>query len=179
MTEKQTRGLIIVFTGPGKGKTTAAMGMALRALGHGLRTLMIQFIKGGWRYGELEGAKKLSPYFEIAPMGKGFIHFDKSGPKPEDLEAVRGAWNHFKRNMNSGTYDIIILDEINYVLDYGLLAVEEVVCVLREKPEALHVVLTGRNAPAEIVEIAHLVTEMREIKHPYAQGIQAQKGVEY
>lgn len=177
--KESTKGLVMVFTGDGKGKTTAAMGMALRAAGHGLRCLMIQFIKGGWRYGELEAAKRLGPDFEMIPMGKGFIRPDKGGPAPEDLKAIRDAWSLFLEKMTTQAYRMIILDEINNVVGMGLLPVEEVLAAIKDKPPELHLVLTGRGAHPKIVEIADLVTEMREVKHPYAKGIQAQKGVEY
>jgi cob(I)alamin adenosyltransferase len=173
------QGLIIIHTGDGKGKTTAAMGTALRAAGHQLKTLMIQFIKGSWTYGELEAVKRLHPYFEIIPMGKGFIRFDQGGPKPEDVQAVKATWSFFLEQMGSGNYDLIILDEINYVIDYGLLPVADVVQALKNKPSALHLILTGRNAKPEIMDLADLVTEMKELKHPYKKGIKAQKGIEY
>lgn len=177
--EKRPRGLVIVHTGSGKGKTTAAMGMALRAAGHGLKVLMIQFIKGSWKYGELESIKKLEPFFKIKPMGKGFIRFDKDGPGPEDVRAVKEAWEYFKREMTSGSYHIIILDEINYAVGYQLLSIEEVLETIESKPDELHLILTGRNAHPELIERADLVTEMREIKHPFQKGIKAQKGIEF
>jgi cob(I)alamin adenosyltransferase len=180
VTKEPTKGLVIVFTGDGKGKTTAAMGMAMRAAGHGLKCLMIQFIKGGWRYGELEAAKRLSPHFEMIPMGKGFIRPDKGGPAPEDLKAIRDAWNLFREKMAAKSHHMIILDEINNVIGMGLLPVEEVLAEIEAKPPELHLILTGRGAHPRIVEAADLVTEMREIKHPFALGgIQAQKGIEY
>jgi cob(I)alamin adenosyltransferase len=179
MGQGRQKGLVIVFTGPGKGKTTAAMGMALRAAGHRLKTLMIQFIKGDWPYGELEAARRLEPSFKIIPMGKGFIFFQGEGPGPEDLKAVREAWEFFLREMASGQYHMIILDEINYVIDYGLLPVEEVLKAIDERPEGLHLVLTGRNARPEIIEKADLVTEMREVKHPFKDGVKGQKGIEF
>jgi cob(I)alamin adenosyltransferase len=177
--KEPAKGLVIVFTGDGKGKTTAAMGMALRAAGHGLKCLMIQFIKGGWRYGELEAAKRLSPDFEMIPMGKGFIRPDKGGPAPEDLKAIRDAWNLFREKMAKQAYRMIILDEINNVVSMGLLPVEEVLAAIETKPRELHLVLTGRGAHPRIIESADLVTEMREVKHPFHGGVQAQKGIEY
>ena len=179
MGKAEKRGMIIVHTGKGKGKTTAAMGMALRGAGHNLKTLMIQFIKGSWHYGELDAAKKLYPCFEIMPMGKGFINFDKEGPDSEDIRAVMEAWDFFKHKMASGEFNMIILDEINYVIDYNILPLEDVLQVLRSKPDGLHLVLTGRNANPEIIEMADLVTEMKDVKHPFAKGIKAQKGIEF
>ena len=179
MAREDRKGLIIVHTGTGKGKTTAAMGMALRAAGHNYRVLMIQFIKGSWHYGELESVKRLYPNFEILPMGKGFIRFDKEGPSSEDKEAVAEAWELFKEKMKSGEFDMIILDEINYVLGYNLLDIEEVLEDLKSRPEGLHLILTGRDAHPGLIEIADLVTEMKEIKHPFQRGIKAQKGIEF
>ena len=178
MEKEKRKGLIIVHTGNGKGKTTAAMGLALRAIGYNFKILMIQFIKGTWHYGELEAVKKLYPYFEIAPMGKGFVRFGK-GSNTEHKLAVIEAWDFFKEKMRSDEFDMIILDEINYVLDYNLLTIEEVLKTLRSKPDRLHLVLTGRNAHPAIIEIADLVTEMKEIKHPFKNGIKAQRGIEF
>ncbi|PIV24933.1 MAG: cob(I)yrinic acid a,c-diamide adenosyltransferase [Deltaproteobacteria bacterium CG_4_8_14_3_um_filter_45_9] len=177
--DAKAKGLIIVFTGNGKGKTTAAMGMALRATGHRLKTLMIQFIKGSWHYGELEAVKKLNPYFEIVPMGNGFLSLRKGEIDPEDLQAIADAWKFSRKKIASGKYDMIILDEINYVISYHLLPVEEVLEVLRSKPKSLHLILTGRDADTKIVEIADLVTHMEEIKHPFHKGTKAQMGIEF
>ncbi len=179
MVKVKKRGLIIVHTGSGKGKTTAAIGLGIRAAGHHFKILMIQFIKGSWHYGELEAVKRLRPYFDIIPMGKGFIRFDKDGPSPADVRAVTKTWELFIETMKSGIYDMIILDEINYVIHYNLLALDEVVSVLHMKPQELHLVLTGRDAKPEIIEMADLVTEMKEIKHPFQDGIKGQKGIEF
>ncbi|MBW2027632.1 MAG: cob(I)yrinic acid a,c-diamide adenosyltransferase [Deltaproteobacteria bacterium] len=173
------KGLVIVYTGRGKGKTSAALGMGMRGAGHGLKTLMIQFIKGSWHYGELDAVKKLHPYFQIKPMGKGFIHLERKAPSPEDSKAVREAWDFFLQNLHSGQFHMIILDEINYALDFNLIALEEVMEAVRSKPQELHLVLTGRNAHPQIIDLADLVTEMKEVKHPYRNGIKAQKGIEY
>lgn len=173
------KGLIIVHTGGGKGKTTAAMGMALRGAGQGLKTLMIQFIKGSMHYGELDAAKRLEPHFKIVPMGRGFIRGDKKAPNPEDVKAVKQAWDFFRKEMESGKYHMIILDEINYAVSFGLIPIEEVLEGLRSKPEDLHLVLTGRDAHPKVMEMADLVTEMREVKHPFQKGIKAQKGIEF
>ena len=172
------KGLIIVHTGPGKGKTTAALGLALRAVGSGLKVLMVQFIKGSWHYGELDAAKAFGDKFVLRPMGRGFV---KLGGEidPEDKRAAEEAWSFAREKIFSGEYDMIILDEINYAISYGLLAVGPVLDTLKRKPEMMHVVLTGRNAPAEVIGLADLVTEMREVKHPYQKGIEAQRGIEY
>ena len=170
------KGLVMVNTGNGKGKTTAALGTALRAVGAGLRVCVIQFIKGAWRYGELEAARRL-PDFEILPMGKGFT-WDTKNPA-EDRRTALEAWEECKRRGNSGKYDLLIFDEINYVIDYGFIPVSHVMAFLKAKREMLHVILTGRNAHPYVVEAADLVTEMTEIKHPFKKGIVAQKGIEY
>ena len=179
MGKGSAKGLVVVFTGDGKGKTTAAMGMAMRCAGHGLKCLMIQFIKGGWPYGELEAAKHLAPYFEMIPMGRGFIRPDRGEPDPEDLEAVREAWALFLDKMAVNDCRMIILDEINNVIHLGLLPPEALLSAIAEKPPEMHLVLTGRNAHPLVMEAADLVTEMREVKHPFAAGVRAQKGVEY
>ncbi len=172
------KGLIIVHTGNGKGKTTAALGLAFRALGNGFKVCMIQFIKGTWKYGELKAAEKFEN-FEIIPMGKGFVNLGAKEPDPRDIEAAEEAFNKAKEVILSDKYDMVILDEINYAILYKLISVEKVVELLMQKPEKLHVVLTGRNAHEKIIEIADLVTEMREIKHPYQKGIKAQRGIEF
>lgn len=174
------KGLIIIYTGPGKGKTTAALGAALRAVGQGLRVLMVQFIKGSWHYGELDAAELLGKdRFSILPMGRGFVKIGAEKPDPEDVRLVEEAWRFASGKISSGEYDLVILDEINYAISYGMLAPERVVEALQAKPEMVHVILTGRNAHPSITEAADLVTEMREVKHPYQKGILAQRGIDY
>lgn len=174
------KGLIIIHTGPGKGKTTAALGLALRAVGQGLKALMVQFIKGSWHYGELDAARALGEdRFKILPMGRGFVKVGAEKPDPEDIRLVGQAWDFARNNIRSGEYDLVILDEINYAISYKMLDAERVIETLKQKPEMVHVVLTGRNADPRLVEIADLVTEMREVKHPYQKGIWAQRGIEY
>lgn len=175
-TKPTKKGLIIVHTGDGKGKTTAALGIALRACGYGMKVIMLQFFKGKWKYGELRSAPKLGT-FEIQPMGQGFTWESKD--VEVDKAMVREAWQAAKEKILSGNYDVVILDEINYALSYGFLPVADIVEFLQKKPPMLHVILTGRDAKPEIVEIADLVTEMRQIKHPFEQGISAQKGIEF
>lgn len=172
-------GLIIVFTGNGKGKTTAAMGQALRAVGQGMKVLMLQFIKGTWDYGELVSIKKLNPDFVIRPLGKGFIRSKSKLNDKEAIENINHSWKQAEKEILSDTYDMVILDEINYVIDFGLLPVEKMLSLLEKKPERLHIVLTGRNAHEKVLETADLVTEMKEIKHQYSKGIKAQKGIEF
>ena len=144
--KEQEKGYIIVLTGDGKGKTTSALGMAMRAVGHGTRVIMLQFLKGTWRYGELEAAKRLAPDFSIRPLGAGFVHVDPENPDPADIEAARKAWEICKEALFSGNYGMIILDEINNAIAYGLLPVEVVLEALNKRPPNLHVVLTGRDA---------------------------------
>jgi cob(I)alamin adenosyltransferase len=174
------KGLIIVFTGPGKGKTTAALGTAFRAVGQGLKVLMVQFIKGSWHYGELDACRMLGEdKIKILPMGRGFVKVGVEKPDPEDVRMVDEAWQFAARAITGGEYDLVILDEVNYAISYKMLDPEKVVETLKQKPEMVHVILTGRNAHASIVECADLVTEMREVKHPFQQGIMAQRGIEY
>jgi len=174
------KGLIIIHTGPGKGKTTAALGLGFRAVGQGLKVLMVQFIKGSWHYGELDAARALGgDRFKILPMGRGFVKVGAEKPDPEDIRLVEQAWQYGSEKIRSGEYDLVILDEINYAISYKMLDPERVLEALKQKPERVHVVLTGRNAHPRLVELADLVTEMREIKHPYQKGISAQRGIEY
>jgi cob(I)alamin adenosyltransferase len=174
------KGLIIVHTGPGKGKTTAALGTALRAVGQGLKVLMVQFIKGSWHYGELDAAQMLGEdRFKILPMGRGFVKVGAEKPDPEDVRLVEEAWRFASDKIASGEFDLVILDEINYAISYKMLDPAAVAQALQQKPEMVHVILTGRNAHPSIVECADLVTEMREVKHPFQKGIVAQRGIEY
>ncbi|HUU14403.1 MAG TPA: cob(I)yrinic acid a,c-diamide adenosyltransferase [Terriglobia bacterium] len=174
------KGLIIVHTGPGKGKTTAALGTALRAVGQGLKVLMVQFLKGSWHYGELDAAQMLGEgRFKILPMGRGFVKVGAEKPDPEDVRMVEEAWKYASEKIASQEYDLVILDEINYAISYKMLDPALVAERLGKKPEMVHVILTGRNAHPSLVEMADLVTEMREVKHPYQKGIVAQRGIEY
>lgn len=174
------KGLIIVHTGPGKGKTTAALGTALRAVGQGLKVLMVQFIKGSWHYGELDAARMLGEErFKILPMGRGFVKVGEEKPDPEDVRLVEEAWRFASDNILGGQYDLVILDELNYAISYKMLDPDLVVQTLGKKPEKVHVILTGRNAHPSLIELADLVTEMREVKHPYHKGMIAQRGIEY
>ncbi|MGA2329884.1 MAG: cob(I)yrinic acid a,c-diamide adenosyltransferase [Bryobacteraceae bacterium] len=173
------RGLLMVFTGNGKGKTSAAMGVALRAAGQGFRTLMIQFIKGSWHYGELDSSRMLGEAFEIRPMGRGFVKAGAEKPDPEDIRLVEEAWKAAVEAMHSGRYDMVILDELNYAIHYGMLPIERVIVDLAARPERLHVISTGRYAHADLIEAADLVSEIQEIKHPFRQGALAQRGIDY
>jgi cob(I)alamin adenosyltransferase len=171
--------LILINTGPGKGKTTAAMGTALRAVGNGMRVLMLQFLKGSWHYGELDAVKAFGENFVMRQMGRGFVKIGGAETDPEDIRLVGEAWAEARAAILSGEWDLVVLDEINYAIGYGMLDPAEVVATLKEKPEMVHVILTGRNAHASLVEIADTVTEMRQVKHAYEKGVLAQKGIEY
>ncbi len=173
-------GLVIVNTGNGKGKTTAALGTALRACGYGLRVLMIQFIKGPWKSGEQISAGRLAPEFELIKAGKGFykIMGDRI-PEEVHRKAAEEGFRLAEQKILSGAYDVVILDEINNAVSDGLLSIDQVLSLVDRKPEEMHLILTGRNAHEKLVERAHLVTEMREIKHPYQKGLLAQKGIDF
>jgi cob(I)alamin adenosyltransferase len=171
------KGLLIVFTGNGKGKTTAALGMAVRAAGHGMRVLILQFIKGAWAYGELQSLGKMEE-IEIKPLGTGFTW--KKESLEEDRRMAEAGWDVAVSEMKRGHYDMIVLDELNVVLSYGLLPGEAVVRALENRPIEPHIVVTGRDAPDELIAIADLVTEMKAVKHPFGdRGLKAQKGVEF
>lgn len=172
------RGLILVFTGNGKGKTTAALGLGLRAWGHEMKVLILQFIKSR-TCGEHLAARQMQPGLEIRPLGLGFIDFKDPQAVARQQQAAREALDKVEKAMLSGQYQLLILDEILYALKYHLIPLQDVMDLLERRPEALHLVLTGRDAPPEVIERADLVTEMKEIKHPFQQGIDAQKGIEF
>jgi len=176
MPVRKRKPLVILYTGNGKGKTTAALGMMLRAWGRGMKVCMLSFIKSQTsNYGEERAARKLG--IEIIPLGAGFTWLSK------DIEAdkalARSCWELCKAKIASGEYDIVVLDEITYPVSYGWLDVGEVLETLRARPPDLHVVLTGRDAHPALIEFADLVTEMREVKHPFAAGVKAQPGVDF
>jgi cob(I)alamin adenosyltransferase len=173
------RGLLLINTGPGKGKTTAAMGTALRAVGNGMRVIMLQFLKGSWHYGELDAVQAFGSNFTLKQMGRGFVKIGGAETDPEDLRMVEEAWAEAEQAINSGEWDMVILDEINYAIGYGMLDPAVVAEALRKRPEMVHVILTGRNAHPLLVELADTVTEMREVKHAYEKGILAQRGIEF
>ena len=213
--ETSRRGLVLINTGPGKGKTTAALGTALRAAGNGMRVLILQFLKGSWHYGELDAIRALntalsrqtapaapdrSPDLNSGPLpaldpaaalipladsivirqlGRGFVKVGGAETDPEDLRLVHAAWDESADAILSGDWDLVILDEINYAISYGMLSPETVADVLRRKPEMVNVILTGRNAHPTLIDLADTVTEMREIKHAYQRGILAQRGIEF
>lgn len=173
-------GLVIVYTGGGKGKTTAALGLALRAVGHGRRIRMIQFIKGSWHYGEMTSSSRLKPEFEMVAVGRGFVGILDDTSTPEQHRQVAAdAVALARRDVSSGEYDIVILDEINYAVKMGLVGEEAVLEILRSRRDGVDVVLTGNHARPSVVEAADLVTEMREIKHPFRRGIRAREAIDY
>ena len=177
----ERQGLVIVHTGDGKGKTTAALGLALRAWGGGFRVLVLQFIKGSRTYGELdaiEALRSIRKTIEVRQCGLGFTQRNKE-KKENHIAAVKEAFHMARKEISSGQWDVVILDEINYAVKFGLCGAEDVLQLIREKPKALHLLLTGRDAKPEIVEAADLVTEMRLVKHPFKNGIKAQKGIEF
>lgn len=224
--ESSRRGLVLINTGPGKGKTTAALGTALRAAGNGMRVLILQFLKGSWHYGELDGIRALNRALSAAPdsgggfaelaasdvspdaspdlnsglgsgvgelpglvpladsivirqLGRGFVKVGGAETDPEDIRLVEAAWAESAEAILSGDWDLVVLDEINYAISYGMLAPDVVADVLRRRPEMVHVILTGRSAHPVLIELADTVTEMRELKHAYQKGILAQRGIEF
>ena len=175
-----SRGLTIVYTGKGKGKTTAALGLALRATGYDKKICMIQFIKGSWHYGEMDSTKKLEPGFEMVAVGKGFVGIiDDKSPKEDHEKVAKEAIKISNEKIHSGKYDIVILDEINYAVNLNLISVDDVLNLIKTKPQDIDLVLTGNYAKEEVIEIADLVTEMKEIKHPFQKGIKAKKGIDF
>ena len=182
MTEdkSKSKGLVIVYTGHGKGKTTAALGMCVRAAGYKKKVKIIQFIKGTWKYGEMDGIKLLEPYVQMEQRGKGFVGIvDDKEDISVHIRAAGDALQYSREAMMSGEFDHLILDEINVALQLKLIKLEDVLQLIKDKPEKLHLILTGRDAADEVIEAADLVTEMREIKHPFQKGILAQQGVDY
>jgi cob(I)alamin adenosyltransferase len=174
---KLEKGLIQVYTGSGKGKTSAAFGLALRAIGRGLKVYVIQFIKGGFDYGELYVVDKL-PNLELKAFGRGKFITEKPAGK-EDIGLAEEALALAEKVVKSSEYDVVILDEINVALNLKLISLEKVLTLLKNKPMHVELVFTGRYAPSEIIEAADLVTEMKEVKHPFNKGFQARKGIEY
>jgi len=176
----EKKGLVIVYTGDGKGKTTAALGLCIRAIGYDEKVCIVQFIKGSWKYGELDGIKKLAPNVELHQKGLGFVGIiDDKFDKSEHIKVANEALEFARDKIINGNFDIVILDEINVAVTLELLKTEDVLKLIDQKPELLDLVLTGRGAKDKIIERADLVTEMKEIKHPFQKGIMAQKGIDY
>jgi len=178
MAEKQIeKGLIIVHTGKGKGKTTAALGMICRAIGHGYKVALIQFIKGAMKTGEQVVFNAFPDQIEMRPMGEGFTW--NTQDKERDVAKAREAWEVAKARIMDPAWRMVVCDELNIVLRYDYLPVQEVIDVLKAKPADTHVIITGRNAPEELIDVADLVTEMEMIKHPFRSGVKAQAGIEF
>jgi cob(I)alamin adenosyltransferase len=176
-TKTEEKGLLIVHTGTGKGKTTAAMGMVMRCLGHGLKVGIVQFVKGAWKSGERSVLERFPDLCVIRAMGEGFTWETQS--RARDVAAAEAAWQAAKAMISDSSFALVLLDELNIVLRYDYLPLEDVLATLRAKPTSLHVVITGRNAREELIEAADLVTEMTLVKHPFRAGIKAQPGIEF
>jgi len=176
-TKTEERGLLIVHTGKGKGKSTAAFGMVLRCLGHGMRVGIVQFVKGVWSTGERVALERFGDFVTCRAMGEGFTWDTQD--RARDIAAARHAWEAGKAMLSDPSYRLVLLDELNIVLRYDYLPVDEVVAALRAKPRDLHVIVTGRNARSEMIEAADLVTEMTLVKHPLRSGVKAQPGIEF
>jgi cob(I)alamin adenosyltransferase len=169
--QKRPRSLVMVHTGNGKGKTTAALGVALRAVGHGFRVLIIQFIKGSWHYGELDALKRLEPEVEVVRVGRGFVGIlDDKLPWEEHVRAAREGLEEARRRIASGVYDLVILDEINNAVAMGLIPLDDVLGMIRARPDRTHLILTGRSAHPRLIDLADQVTDMRDVKHVDTAG---------
>ncbi len=175
--KKERKGLVQVYTGNGKGKTTAALGLALRAAGHGLKVYIVQFMKTGEGYGETNMIRKIEN-IEIKSFGRPTF-VNPENPAREDIELARKALSHAQKIIASNKYDMVILDEANVAVKWDLIKIEDLLETIKNKPEKVEVVLTGRYAPKELIETADLVTEMKMIKHPYSKGISNRKGIDY
>lgn len=174
------KGIVIVFTGDGKGKSSAALGIALRAFGHNMYVSIVQFIKSPSATGEARAAERLAPEIEFVSLGKGFVNCcGSTRPLEEHKKAAHEALAAARERIHAGAWDIVVLDEINNAVHLGLIEIREVIELIRNKPPKLHLVLTGRNAHPDLIAAADMVTEMRDIKHPYSSGVPAQKGIDY
>ena len=176
--DKLREGMLQVYTGNGKGKTTAALGQALRAIGHGFKVYIIQFMKGYGEYGELKAAKRLYPNLIIEQFGR-VKHVNKEKPEKVDYELAEKALLKAKEIVESGDWDMVVLDEVNIALNFGLISLDKVLEVIKAKPKHVELVFTGRYAPKEIIDLAELVSEVVEIKHPYHKGVKPRIGIEY
>ncbi len=176
-TKTREKGLIIVHTGKGKGKSTAAFGIVFRSLGHGHKVGVVQFVKGAWKTGERDILMRFEDQVTFKTMGEGFTW--ETQDRQRDIAAARAAWEEAKKMIADPAYDLVLLDELNIVLRYDYLPLNEIIEALNNKPEMTHVIITGRNAKDELVEIADLVTEMTQVKHPFRDGVKAQEGIEF
>jgi cob(I)alamin adenosyltransferase len=176
-TKTEEKGLVIVNTGKGKGKSTAGFGIVFRALGHGMKVAVVQFVKGAWDTGERHVLERFPDQVTIEALGEGFTW--ETQDRERDIAAARAAWEKAKQLILDDEHEIVLCDELNIVLRYDYLPVEEIIETLKAKPQMKHVIITGRNAKDELIEFADLVTEMEMIKHPFRSGIKAQKGIEF
>jgi cob(I)alamin adenosyltransferase len=177
LVEKNGQGLVQVFTGNGKGKTTAALGTVLRAAGHGLRVFIVFFMKGNYEYGEFSTLPRL-PNVDVASFGFRQLT-DPKNIKPEEIEQAKKALVAARQAVLSGHYDLVVLDEVNVALGFGLIEIDEVIKLIKDKPPGVELILTGRYADARLIELADLVTEMVKVKHPFDKGVKARQGIEY
>ena len=176
-TKTEEKGLIIVHTGKGKGKSTAAFGIVFRALGHGQKVAVVQFVKGAWETGEAAALKRFEDDVDVYIMGEGFTW--ETQDRERDINAAKAAWEKAKELILDDQHQIVLCDELNIVLRYDYLPVEEVIAVLEQKPGWKHVIVTGRNAKDDLIDLSDLVTEMTMVKHPFRDGVKAQKGIEF
>lgn len=174
---KNDRGMVQLFTGNGKGKTSAALGAVLRALGHGMKVFIVFFMKGNYPYGEFSTLSRLSNV-DVASFGFR-RRTDLANLKPEEIEQAKLALSAARQAMLSGNYDLVVLDEVNVAVNFKLIDVDEVIKLVNDKPPKVELILTGRYADARLIELADLVTEMVKLKHPYDKGVMARKGIEY
>lgn len=175
-----SKGLVIIFTGDGKGKSSAALGVALRASGHKMYVSVVQFIKGPSATGEARALERLVPEVEFVSMGRGFVNCcGDSRPFEDHRKAASEALAAARQRVRSGSWDVVVLDEINNAVDLGLVSLADVLDLIRSRPEKLHLILTGRNAHPDLIAAADMVTEMRDVKHPFANGIGAQRGIDF
>jgi len=180
MNSEKKKGLLLVYTGNGKGKTTAALGLCVRAVGYKWRICLVQFVKGSWKYGELKGIKSLEPWVELHVVGEGFVGIiDDTKDISIHQQAAREGLVLAIEKMRSGNFPLVILDELNVALSLNLVSREDVEDLLKAQGKEQNLVITGRNAPDWLIERADLVTEMKEIKHPFQSGIEAQKGIDW
>ncbi|MEN0041145.1 MAG: cob(I)yrinic acid a,c-diamide adenosyltransferase [Pseudomonadota bacterium] len=176
-TKTREKGLVMVHTGKGKGKSTAAFGVVFRALGNGMKVGVVQFVKGKWQTGERVILEKLGDQVTMTAMGDGFTW--ETQDRQRDIDAARAAWERAKAMILDDEHDLVLCDELNIVLRYDYLPVNEIIDVLRQKPEMKHVIITGRNAKDELIDFADLVTDMTMVKHPFRDGVKAQVGIEF
>lgn len=176
----EQQGLVHIYTGTGKGKTTAALGLALRAISYQKKVLLVQFIKGPWRSGELRITDRLKPYLTIKALGKGFVKIlGDTKPFQEHQKAAQQALRFAERAIQSAGYHMVVLDEVNVAIREKLITTDQVVQIIKKKPHHVELVLTGRNAPQRLIQIADYVSEIQEVKHPYQKGILARRSIDY